>query len=79
MARKASNPRPDYVVRGVYVDRALGLVRAVTSHGKQIALRMVTSEEEIDTEAADLQRRLDEVDPIPRHAFSVPSHLRLIR
>lgn len=81
--KRSRQRSPDYVARGVFVDRVLGLVRAVNSQRRQIALRAVGSEEEIDVEANTLQQLLDEVDPIP-HGASLPlpdvlPHLRLMR
>lgn len=77
-ARQAAS---DHEGRGVYVDRALGIVRSVTSYG-DVTHRFITKpndptyHERVDIAIADAEAELDRDDPPTRSP--APSHLRLL-
>lgn len=82
MVRGKRKQEPDYTRRGVFADRSLGIVRAVSATGKQVGIRLA-SDEDMELAINELQWLLDEKDPIP-HGVSLPlpdaiPGLRLIR
>lgn len=76
MGRRSQQPSDE---RGVYFDRAIGLVRAVSSAGKTLSLVFALNGD-LDAAIADAFGLLEREDPI-RHGASpppLPNHLRLI-
>lgn len=67
--------------RGVYYDRNTGMVRAVTSQGKNLSI-IFAQNGELDAAIADAFTMLDRRDPIqhgdPLPLPQSPRHLRLI-